>query len=45
VLKVGDKVCYVPFNGCPLEKYEDGIVKALSMFDDQVFVVYHCDDD
>jgi hypothetical protein len=42
VLKVGDKVHYVPFEGADVSKYENGIVKDLGDFGNCVFVVYHC---
>jgi len=43
MLSVGDKVCYIPYDGCPKEKYEEGIVKSTSAYTTKVFVVYHCD--
>ena len=42
VLKVGDKVHYVPYDGADVSKYENGIVKDLGDFGNCVFVVYHC---
>jgi hypothetical protein len=42
----GDKVTYVPFKECDTSKYENGMIKSLSEYqDDHVFVVYHCNDD
>jgi len=42
-LKVGDKVHYIPFNGCPESKYENGIVKEIpDHTTTEVRVVYHC---
>lgn len=44
--KPGDKVCYIPFNGCDKSLYENGIIKTLNSLDkNSVFVVYHCNND
>ena len=40
----GDKVHYIPFEGCEDSEYENGIVKSISNADN-LFVVYHCGGD
>lgn len=42
ILVVGDKVHYIPFDGCSEDKYENGIVKSIPT-SYAAFVVYHCD--
>lgn len=43
VFNVGDKVHYIPFKGCELSQYENGIVKEIPEHTDKsVRVVYHC---
>jgi hypothetical protein len=41
--KVGDKVHYIPFEGCDESQYENGVVKEiLDHCPIAVRVVYHC---
>lgn len=42
-LERGDKVCYIPFDGCSEDLYENGIVKSVN--ESVAFVVYHCNND
>ena len=42
-LKKGDKVCYIPYDGCPKHLYENGIVKSAE--GSVAFVAYHCNED
>jgi hypothetical protein len=42
-LKPGDKVCYIPFDGCSKDLYENGIVKSVQ--GSIAFVAYHCNND
>jgi hypothetical protein len=45
-LKAGDKVHYIPFEGCDPSVYENGIVKSGNEYDlTTVFVVYKCNED
>ncbi len=37
----GQRVHYIPFEGCDPEQYENGIVKSVSD-ENHVFVVYNC---
>jgi hypothetical protein len=42
-LQVGDKVHYIPFEGCDESQYENGVVKEiLDHCPIAVRVVYHC---
>lgn len=42
-LKIGDKVHYIPFDGCDESLYENGMVKEIPDFTiTQVRVVYNC---
>lgn len=42
-LKIGDKVHYVPFEGCDETLYQNGIVKEIPDFTiDSVRVVFNC---
>lgn len=44
-MKIGDKVHYIPFEGCSDDQIENGIIK---LFNDQSlkpFVVFNCNDD
>ena len=42
---IGSCVTYVPYNGCPKSKWENGIVKSYSNENKLAFVVYHCHND
>ena len=42
ILKVGDKVHYIPYKGADPTTYENGIVKSLHPDGASVFVVFHC---
>lgn len=44
-INVGEKVHYIPFEGCDESQYQNGIVKSLHDDIDKVFVVYHCADE
>jgi len=44
-MKPGDKVCYIPFDGCSKHLYENGIVKSVDKLDHFIFVVYKCNND
>ena len=37
----GQRVHYIPFEGCDPDQYENGIVKSVSD-ENHVFVVYNC---
>ena len=42
-IKVGDKVYYIPFDGCDASKIENGMVKEIPDYsEDQIRVVFHC---
>ena len=42
-LKVGDRVHYIPYEGCDKSIYENGIVKEIPEHTNtEVRVVYHC---
>jgi hypothetical protein len=42
----GDRVYYIPFDGCPFEKIEFGIVKSINEMDlTSLFVVFNCGED
>jgi hypothetical protein len=38
----GEKVHYVPFEGCDESLYENGIVKSAAVQPGNYFVVFHC---
>lgn len=38
--KPGDKVCYIPYAGCPFDQLEFGIVKSVR--DETCWVVFNC---
>ena len=40
-MKVGEKVHYIPFDGCPESLYENGIIKSFAP-NGNPFVVYNC---
>lgn len=40
----GEKVTYIPYEGCDPSEYQKGIIKRRSD-DHNAFVVYHCGDD
>lgn len=44
-MKIGDKVHYIPYEGCDEKDYENGIVKKIGFDSHLVWVVYHCADD
>lgn len=44
-LNNGDKVHYIPFEGCDESEYENGIVKSQSQVIGHLFVVYYCGGD
>ena len=43
--KVGDKVHYIPFEGCDPKQFENGIVKSVNLNPSHAFVVYNCGGD
>lgn len=42
-MQSGNKVRYIPFEGCDPSSYENGIVKSID--GNHAFVVYHCNGD
>jgi len=45
-MNIGEKVTYVPFEGCDPSQYQNGIVKSHPEHNvDSVFVVYNCGED
>lgn len=41
-MEAGDKVHYIPFEGCPASLYENGIIKRETPARKGFFVVYNC---
>lgn len=42
-LKIGDRVHYIPFEGCDEKTYENGMVKEIPEHtNDHIRVVFHC---
>ena len=41
-MKAGDKVHYIPFEGCEPSQYENGIIKRETSNKEGFFVVYNC---
>ena len=42
-LKIGDRVHYIPFEGCDPSQYENGVVKEIPEHTNTAIrVVYHC---
>ena len=44
-MQIGDKVCYIPFDGCNKEKYQNGIIKSFNSYTLDPFIVYNCNND
>jgi len=44
-MEAGDKVHYIPFEGCDEREMENGIVKRLTPDGDGAFVIYNCGGD
>jgi len=42
VMKSGDKVHYIPSEGCDMSLYENGIIKSETPNKEGFFVVYNC---
>lgn len=43
--KEGQKVHYIPYEGCFMSEYQNGIIKSFTNNMAGVFVVYNCDND
>jgi len=41
-MNIGDKVHYIPFEGCDENQMENGLVKRLTSDGQGAFVVYNC---
>lgn len=45
-MKAGDKVHYIPFEGCDSSKYENGIIKTMHPTEiNKCWVVFHCNNE